>query len=181
MLFTDQVRRCRNEGGHDLSWCSEDDEYTDDYKDVACNEKKPKYRSCHLSAINDETIDARFEFTKHNYFTADTAHAACQEIGGFVPNLEEELEAIWLQQAMELLTSWVQVGWPFSMKWMTWPVRDKLIIYKQFEIKYCNFLASLFSMLIFFIIFVVYISRRAAFRPLFCNVSIESNIQVSIK
>ena len=131
--------------------------YTGDYKDVTCGSYKPKHRVCHISAINDETIDARFEFTKHSYFTEDTAHAVCQEVGGFLPNLEEELEAIWLQRSMEYLTSWVQVGWPFSMKWMTWPVSDKLIIYKHFEIKYCSYLIFVFYVNFFYNICSLYI------------------------
>ena len=96
-MFTDPIRRCRNEGGHDLTWCSNSNKFDNNQKlDVICKDFKPKYRVCHLSAINDDTKNARFEFTKYRHFTSDFAYSACNNIGGSLPSLEEELDAIWL-------------------------------------------------------------------------------------
>ena len=115
-----------------MSWCSKIDQFTDGNRDSICGAHKPKYRSCHISAINDEELESSFKFTSHKYFTADSAYTVCEKIGGFVPNLEEELDAVWLQQTMEYLTSYVEIGWPFSFRWMTWPVSDKLMFVNNF-------------------------------------------------
>ena len=135
MTILDPLRRCRNEGGNDVTYCGLE-QYGDGYRDVTCGELKPKYRVCHMSAINDQSAEAHFEFTNYSHFTADTARIACENIGGYLPNLEEELDALMLQNALEYITSFVSVGWPFSLRWMTWPVSDRLIMYELFSNQY---------------------------------------------
>ena len=92
--------------------------------DPVCGERTPKYRVCHIPALNGGANEVHYEFTEHSYFTADSALAVCEKVGGVLPNLEEELNAIWLKNAMENLSSYVVVGWPFSLRWMTWPVSN---------------------------------------------------------
>ena len=129
-LFTDPIRRCRNEGGHDTSWCSSTEEFErdDNYVlkeiDPVCLQAKPKYRDCHISALNG--VNVTFEFTPYSSFTHDAAVSVCEKIGGRLPNFEEELDAVWLQKSMEFLVSYVTVGWGFSMKWITWPVSNNI-------------------------------------------------------
>ena len=130
MLFADPIRRCRNEGGHDLSWCSARDEYKRENGiltevDPVCIQTKPKYRICHISALNGDDTEA-FAFTNYSYFTHDDAVSACEKIGASLPSFQQELDAVWLQKAMEYLISYVQTGWPFSMKWITWPVSNNI-------------------------------------------------------
>ncbi len=128
-VFTDPVRRCRNEGGHDLTWCSAVDKYPNDpdttkQYDLVCGEYKPTYQVCHLSALNGEGNEPHFSFTRFPHFNEGDARKVCNAIGGHLPSLQEELQSIWLQKAMEDLLSFVSVGWPFSIKWLTWPVSN---------------------------------------------------------
>ena len=89
-----------------------------------CGDYKPTYKLCHISALNGDGNEPHFAFSKYPFFTEDSAREVCNQIGGHVPILQEELESIWLQKAMEDLLSFVSVGWPFSLKWLTWPVRN---------------------------------------------------------
>ena len=123
------MRRCRNEGGHDVTYCSVEkyDEQEDITKqfDLVCGDYKPSYRVCHISGLNGEGSEndqPHYDFTPYSYFDQATAHETCMNIGGHLPRMLEELDSIWLQKAMEDLLSFVSVGWPFSMKWLTYPV-----------------------------------------------------------
>ena len=140
--FTDPIRRCRNEGGHDLSYCSSVDKYeesddsTQQY-DIICGEYKPRYRVCHISALNGEGNEPHYDFTPYSFFNKQSAEETCAKIGGNLPRLEEELDSIWIQKSMEDLLSFVTVGWPFSLKWLTYPVRNTihiLVLYLQPDI-----------------------------------------------
>ena len=102
---------------------------------MTCGISKPKYTVCHISAVNDRSTQAHFEFTNYSAFTADSAQMVCDKIGGYFPNLEEELDALMLQKVLEYITSFVQVGWAFSLRWMTWPVSYKFIIYEFMSLK----------------------------------------------
>ena len=96
--------------------------------DPICLKKKPAARVCHISALNEDASfsnNANFKFTDYSSFTYDDARSVCQKIGGSIPVLKEELDAVWLRLSMEFLISYVSSGWAFSMKWITWPVRNK--------------------------------------------------------
>ena len=90
--------------------------------DFACFDKKPLVRICHIPAFNDDTSDPHFAFTPYSFFTADMAHRTCEKIGGNVPNLSKEYEALYLAMAIEYLSSFVRLGRPYSLRWASWPV-----------------------------------------------------------
>ena len=123
--LSDPIQRCNNEGGQDVSLCSS---YTLPQRDgiqetdVVCGTYKPLLRHCHVPAMNGPSNQSHFEFSRHDYFTAETARSVCQDVGGSLPNLNEELDSIWLDLVIKHLGNFVSVGWPFSAKWMTWPV-----------------------------------------------------------
>ena len=85
--------------------------------DPQCGDGKPTLRYCHIPALS-----GYYEFTNYSYFTADTAHSICDKVGGSVPMLKEELEAIWLRETIAYLTNHVNVNTPFTIRWITWPV-----------------------------------------------------------
>ena len=132
-IFADPIRRCRNEGGHDLSYCSSVDKFeetSDSTKqyDLVCGEFKPRFRVCHISALNGEGSEPHFKFSPYSYFNKQSATDTCAKIGGKLPILEGELDSIWIQKSMEDLMSFVSVGWPFSLKWLTYPVRNIVVV-----------------------------------------------------
>ena len=102
-----------------------------DQKDIICGEYKPLARYCHITALNDPSVGSYFEFTKYSYFNAEDAHTVCAEVGGKVPSLTTEVEALQLSRAIENLGTFVRLGWPFSLKWMTWPVSNVI----KFDLK----------------------------------------------
>ena len=130
--FIDQVHRCRNRGGTDITICSATQKFNpdvvfttaevDDQKDIICGEYKPLARYCHISALNDASLGQYFQFTKYQYFNAEDAHTTCAEVGGEVPSLTSEVEALQLHRMITNLLEFVSLGWPYSLKWMTWPV-----------------------------------------------------------
>ena len=128
--IADPIQRCHNEGGQDVSVCSDNtfgerDGYNE--TDVVCGNQKPLLRYCHIPAMNGPANQSHFAFSRHDYFTAETARSVCQDVGGSLPNLREELDSIWLQRIIRNLGNYVSVGWPFSAKWMTWPVHVRLL------------------------------------------------------
>ena len=92
-----------------------------------CITKKPAGRICHISALNGNDDAANFKFTNYSGFTYDDAQTVCKKIGGSVPVLKEEIDAVWLKVAIEFILPYVSSGWPFSMKWATWPVGHKKV------------------------------------------------------
>lgn len=134
--FIDPIRRCRNEGGHDSTVCSAVDTFpiaTDSTKQYhpVCGDYIPTFQTCHISALNGEGNEPHFAFTKHSFFNAESAREVCNKIGGHLPILQQELDSIWLQKSMEDLSSFVTLGWPFSLKWLSWPVSNIICIPKK--------------------------------------------------
>ena len=113
--------RCRNLGGLDMSSCSTDrNPQLDDGSyilDQACGENKPYVQYCHIPALSPN-----YTFSPYEYFTADTAHQTCAKVGGIVPNLDTEQDALWFVKTVEYLSSFVRFGRPFTLRYSTWPV-----------------------------------------------------------
>ena len=121
--------RCRNLGGLDMSSCSTDrNPLLDDsacggadtpcYQlDHACGENKPYVQYCHIPALAPN-----YTFSQFEYFTADSAYETCSKVGGSVPSLEVEQDALWFVKTIEYISSFVRFGWPFSLRYSTWPV-----------------------------------------------------------
>ena len=142
--ISDAIHRCRNRGGTDLTHCSSSQTFPGSpptERDLICGDKKPLLRYCHIVALNG--AGTHFSFTEYEYFTADSAHTTCEEVGGSVPSLKNQLDAIYLQTTMEYLLGFVSMGWPFSLKWISWPV----IIKTLFNIKSNK--ETLFEMYVF--------------------------------
>ena len=127
-IFPAPHHRCRNLGGLDMSSCSTyknarvsevnpnsaDDSYILDH---ACGENKPYVQYCHIPALAPN-----YTFTQFEYFTADSAYDTCEKVGGIVPNLGTEQDALWFVKTIEYISSFVRFGWPFSLRYSTWPV-----------------------------------------------------------
>ena len=112
----DVVHRCRNRGGHDFTWCSTKQETTIPFHSV-CGTRKPERSYCLLVALKPY-----FTFTDYRYFTASSAQTICNEIGGIVPKLEKVSDWSRMASTMNYLQNHVRMGWPFSLRWMSWPV-----------------------------------------------------------
>ena len=124
-LVLDAHHRCRNQGGHDLTSCSTGS-LPDGQLDYACGERKPYVRFCHIPGLNGDSNEPHFKFSDYSYFTADTAHKTCANVGGKVPDLTTIYDTIWLIKSIEYLSSFVRFGWPYSLRWASWPVSYKL-------------------------------------------------------
>ena len=72
-------------------------------------------------------LSGDYDFTDYSYFTSDTAYSVCEKVGGSVPTLKDELDAIWLQDTIRYLSNFVSVNSPFSLRWITWPVSIVLL------------------------------------------------------
>ena len=120
-FVTAPLHRCRNRGGHDISSCSTD-ALPSGQRDLVCKEYRPYVRYCHISALNDPSQDPYFTFTEYPYFTADSAHTTCAEMGGTVPSVRLQHEEIWLETVIEYLSSMVRFNRPYTLKYMSWPV-----------------------------------------------------------
>ena len=121
-FFIDVIHRCRNRGGHDITRCSTVS-FESGVSDLVCGNKKPLYRFCHMVGLNSVSTVPNFRFTSYDYFDVDSAHAACSAVGGSVPSLKNDLDVYHLECTMEYLFVHVKMGWPFSLKWISWPVR----------------------------------------------------------
>ncbi len=167
-----------------MSYCSSVDKYEDSSDstkayDLVCGEYKPRYRVCHISALNGEGSEPHYDFTPYSYFNKQLAQDTCAKIGGHLPRLQEELESIWIQKSMEDLMSFVSVGWPFSLKWLTYPVSniiDVLIIYLS---PHSMTSSTHVCVLLDFINFIVHLARRATLRQILAFLYLQPNIQVS--
>ena len=115
------LHRCRNRGGHDISYCSFD-ALPSGQGDLACGSRKAYARYCHVSALNDPSSESYFTFTNYSYFTADSAHTTCAEIGGTVPSIRLHHEELWLETIIEYLSSMVRFNRPYTLKYISWPV-----------------------------------------------------------
>ena len=82
-----------------------------------CGSKRPERSYCLLVALKPY-----FTFTDYEYFTATNAHTICNDIGGSVPKLEKVNDWSRLASTMNYLQNHVRMGWPFSLRWMLWPV-----------------------------------------------------------
>merc|ERR1712020_25853 len=102
LYLSDSHHRCRNQGGHDLTSCST---YlvpdTSTQLDYACGERKPYVRFCHIPGLNGDSSEPHFRFSDYSYFTADTAHKTCANVGGKVPDLTSIYDTIWLIKSIE--------------------------------------------------------------------------------
>ena len=87
-----------------------------------CGRRKLAYRYCHVSAVNGPSNGPYFTFTPYEFFTADSAHNTCNEVGGSLPDLKTQFDALFLQGTMEYLLRLVILDWPWSLRWLTWPV-----------------------------------------------------------
>ena len=96
------------------------------YKETGCGKNKPLLRFCHIPALNGPTNETHFAFSRHSYFTADTARSVCEEVGGSVPRLDDELNSLWLGKAIHNVGTYVNIGWPFSLRWLAWPVSQAI-------------------------------------------------------
>ena len=74
--------------------------------------------------MNDPSQDPYFTFTEYPYFTADSAHTTCAEMGGTVPSVRLQHEEIWLETVIEYLSSMVRFNRPYTLKYMSWPVSE---------------------------------------------------------
>ena len=129
------MHRCRNRGGTDLTICSTTQrlipnvryqgQEANEQKDIICGEYKPLARYCHITALNDASLGQYFAFTNYSYFNAQDAHSTCAEVGGKVPSLTTEMQALRLHSTIENLLGFVRLGWPYSLRWMSWPVSRK--------------------------------------------------------
>ena len=81
---------------------------------------------CHIPALNGDSSSPHFAFSEYEYFTADTARKTCEKVGGKVPDLTNEYDALWLVKSVEYLSSYVRFGWPYSLRWASWPVSNAL-------------------------------------------------------
>ena len=115
------LHRCRNRGGHDISSCSTD-AVPSGQRDLVCGAYKAYVRYCHVSALNDPSSESYFTFTNYSYFTADSAHTTCAEIGGTVPSIRLQHEELWLETIIEYLSSMVRFNRPYTLKYISWPV-----------------------------------------------------------
>ena len=124
------MRRCRNEGGTEFSFCTneplQEGLYGQEYKDTGCGKNKPLLRFCHIPALNGPSNETHFAFSKYSYFTADSARSVCNAVGGSVPSLDEELNSAWLGKAIHNVGTYVNIGWPFSLRWLAWPVSQTI-------------------------------------------------------
>ena len=120
-LILAPLHRCRNRGGHDISSCSTD-AVPSGQRDLVCGAYKAYVRYCHVSALNDPSSESYFTFTNYSYFTADSAHTTCAEIGGTVPSIRLQHEELWLELIMEYLSSMVRFNRPYTLKYISWPV-----------------------------------------------------------
>ena len=122
----DSHERCRNQGGHDLTSCSVSFLPPTEW-DGICFDKKPIIKFCHIPGLNGDSNDPHFTFSPYSFFTADTAHKTCEKIGGKVPDLTKEYDALLLAKAIEYLSSFVRFGRPYSLRWTCWPVSSLLM------------------------------------------------------
>ena len=116
------VHRCRNRGGHDISSCSSASLPTGQ-RDLVCGSSHAYFRYCHISAFNDASQDIHYSFTNYSYFTADSAHATCSEIGGKVPSITNQHHQLQLELVIEYLSSFVRYNRPYTLKYANWPVK----------------------------------------------------------
>ena len=126
------IHRCRNKGGTDVTYCSETKTFDISKEvDLVCGNKKPLYRYCMISALNDPSNGAHYTFTDYQWFTKPTANAACEDLGGSLPKLKTQLDLIYLKKLIKYLSEFVNIETPFSLKWSTWPVRVLIITVYQ--------------------------------------------------
>ena len=85
-------------------------------------DEKPYFRYCHIPSLNGDSSDPHFSFTPYDHFTAETAHKVCNEIGGKLPGVGKEYDALWLAKSVSYLSSFVRYAWPYSLRWSSWPV-----------------------------------------------------------
>ena len=127
-MHLESQERCRNQGGHDLTSCSTSYLPTTNDPDVewdyACYDKKPYVKYCHIPALNGDSNSPHFAFSEYDYFTADTARKTCEKVGGKVPDLTNDYDALWLVKSVEYLSSFVRFAWPYSLRWASWPVSN---------------------------------------------------------
>ena len=126
-LILEPIHLCRNRGGTDVSICSTDESNkypkTGNFqKDLICGTNRTLVRYCHISGLNDPTYGVYYNFTPYTAFDSAAAHSVCNEVGGTLPNLETELDYFYFVDRMEFLLSFVSLGQPYSLKWMSWPV-----------------------------------------------------------
>ena len=129
LIFAAPIHRCRNRGGHDISSCSSDP-LPSGQRDLVCGANKPHLQYCHISALNGVSQgngQQYYSFTNYEYFTADSAHATCAEVGGTVPSIRNESEEIWLRSFIEYFSSMVRLARPFTYRYISWPVRTRNI------------------------------------------------------
>ena len=129
-LILEPIHRCRNRGGTDVTICSDNiankfNDTGDNQKDLKCGRFRPLVRYCHLAGLNNPSNGIFYKFSPYANFDSATAHTTCEEIGGFLPHLETELDFYYLVNRMEYLLGFVSLGQPFSLKWMSWPVSTK--------------------------------------------------------
>ena len=125
------VHRCRNRGGHDVSSCSSDS-LPAGQRDLVCGSSHAHFRYCHISAFNDASQDVRYSFTNYPYFTADSAHATCSEIGGKVPSITNQHRQFQLEFVIEYLSGFVRYNRPYTLKYANWPVKILIIKFENF-------------------------------------------------
>ena len=115
------AHRCRNKGGTDVNWCGRQFNPTGQIG-IVCGRRKLIYRHCHISALNGPSNGPYYTFTPYAFFTADSAHTACAEVRGSLPDLKTQIDALFLQASIEFLLQFVILEWPWSLRLMTWPV-----------------------------------------------------------
>ena len=129
LLTLDPIHRCRNRGGQDVSSCSSDlVSSTFDIsarKHQICSSLHPFFTFCHISAFNDASQEVQYSFTDYQYFTAESAHSTCAEIGGKVPSVKNHHRQLQLEFVIEYLSSFVRYNRPYTLKWLTFPVRKQ--------------------------------------------------------
>ena len=106
-------------------------DFDDGQIDYACGSRKPYLKYCHIPALNGDDNEPHFSFSPYKYFTADTARQTCEEIGGKLPHLKNEHDDLWLIKSVEYLSSFVRFGWPYSLRWSSWPVKTEYCIIKS--------------------------------------------------
>ena len=115
------IHRCRNRGGHDITSCSTD-LLPSGKRDLICGEYHSYFKYCHISAFNNPSEDVSYSFTDYEYFTVDSAHATCAEIGGKVPSVKNQFDQVNLELVIKYLSSFVRYNRPYSLKYASWPV-----------------------------------------------------------
>ena len=122
-LVADLVHRCRNKGGTDVTFCEETSSLnTNNEVDLVCGDKKPLYRYCQISALHDIANGPYYTYSEYSWFTKSSANAACEDIGGSLPQIKKNIDGFFLRKVMKYLSDFVKLETPFSLKWLTWPV-----------------------------------------------------------